>query len=400
MKVSKLISMTSALEGIKILDLSWTAPGPYCSMLLADLGAEVIKVEEPRRGDYARLVPPFIGKESALFLSLNRNKKSITLNLRSDKGRDIFYRLAEKSDVVLEGFRPGVAKRLGLDYDSIQKINPKIIYCSITGYGQDGPYSDFVGHDPNYIGIAGILSLSGVREGPPPLPGIAMADFGGGGMFAAIGILTAIIAREKNGLGQYIDVSMLDGLISWVSSIASMYLAERKPPGRGEMVLSGGMPYVGVYETEDEKFITIAAVEAHFWRNLCRVIGREDLIEHQFATGKKREEIFSTLKEIFRTKTRDEWFNLMTNSDVPCGPVYALDEVFKDPQVLHRGLLTEIDHPTVEKIKQIRCPLKFSETPAEIRSPPPLLGQHTREILQTLGCTEAEIEDMRKTGVI
>lgn len=387
------------LEELRIIDLSRLLPGPYCTMLLADLGAEVIKIEEPKLGDYIRRIPPYIGTESALFLSVNRNKKGMTLNLKSEKGREVFYKLAERSDVILESFRPGVTERLGVHYEKIKEINPKIIYCSISGYGKDGPYRDWVGHDVNYTGFGGILGITGERNGPPVVPGVQIADLAGG-MFAAISILTALITRGKTSKGQYIDVSMLDGCVSWLTIHAATYFARGKPPKRGEMLLSGGFPCYGIYETKDGKYITLGVLEDWFWRNLCKALGEEDIVDDQFATGDRREDIRSLFKSIFRTKNRDEWVRILNSAGVPCGPVYSMDEVFSDPQVLHRKMLVEIGHPTAGKIKQIGIPMKFSDTPGEIKSPPPLFGQHTEEILQWLGYTKVEIEGMRKSEII
>ena len=385
-----------ALKDIRIIDLTWLLP---YTTLLADLGAEVIKVEEPIQGDYSRWVPPFIGDQGSYFTLVHRNKKSLTLNLKSEKGREIFYKLAEKSDVVIESFRPGVVKRLGVDYESIKKINPRIIYCSISGYGQDGPYREFPGHDVNYIAIGGILGLTGKPEGPPIIPGSQIADLGGGCSLATIAILAALIARQKTGGGQYIDISMTDGVVSWLTIPASFHFAG-VPVGRGELPVLGGFPCYNVYECEDGKYISVGCLEERFWANLCRALGKEEYIGHQWATGEKRDEIFSALNSIFRTKARDEWFKILAKADVCAAPVYSLDEVFKDPQVLYRKMMVEIEHPTAGKIKQLGIPIKFSETPGEIRAPAPLLGQHTNELLLWLGYTDKEIDEMKRSGVI
>ena len=388
--------MTLPLEGLRILDLSRQLPGPYCTLMLGDMGAEVIKIEEPApRWPIAEEMDP-------TRLALDRNKKSITLNLKTKEGKEIFYELARKADVILESFRPEVKMRLEIDYETIEKINPKIIYCSLSGYGQDGPYRNLVGHDINYIAIGGVLDISGESGGPPIIPGVQIADLGGGGMLAAIGILTALIAREKTGKGQFIDVAMLDGVVAWLSIHAWMHFAgfQAFPLKRGEMVLNGGVPSYNVYETKDGKYITIGALEPWFWQNLCKTLDREDLIPYQFATGKEGMKVRSALREIFLTRNRDEWFDLLKDEDVCVAPVNTIEGVFTDPQVLHRKMLIEMLHPKLGKIKQIGIPIKFSDTPGRIRSPPPSLGQHTEEILQSLRYRKDEIEELREKNVI
>ncbi len=390
------------LEGIRILDFSRYLPGPFCTMILADLGAEVIMVEEVG-GGLNRRIPPMIGSESSFFLLINRNKKSITLNLRTEEGREVAYKLIERVDVLVEQFRPGVMKRLGLDYETVSKINPRIIYCSITGYGQDGPYVRYPGHDVNYLSIAGILGFTGLRGGPPVIPGVQIGDIGGGALYAVIGILAALAAREKTGRGQYVDISMTDGALSWTVYPASIYLGTGKPPERGATLLTGGLPYYNVYETKDGKYISLGLIgEPHFWRNLCKLLGREEWgeLDPLGLTPEQVEEITEYFKEAFKKRTRDEWFKLLIEADVPAAPVYDLDEVFRDPQVLHRKMVVEIDHPTLGKIKQLGIPIKMSDTPGQIRTPPPLLGQHTEEILRELGYSQADIERMRRAGVI
>jgi crotonobetainyl-CoA:carnitine CoA-transferase CaiB-like acyl-CoA transferase len=293
--------MSSALEGIRILDLTRLLPGPYASLMLADLGAEVVKIEDPRDGKYIRWrwAPSRVKEESPYFLSLNRNKKSMKLNLRSDKGREIFLKLAKNYDVILDGFRPGVMDRLSVGYKDVKKVNPRIIFCAITGYGQDGPYKDRAGHDINYTGVAGILSMTGDRDGPPIISGVQIADIGGGGMLAAFAILAAIIAREKMGRGQFIDISMLDGSIACSVIGLAKFFADGQIPEKGKMLLSGQLACYHIYQTKDKGYISLGALEHQSWQNFCKVVGKEDLIKDQFASGERQDEVISILTNIF-----------------------------------------------------------------------------------------------------
>jgi crotonobetainyl-CoA:carnitine CoA-transferase CaiB-like acyl-CoA transferase len=383
------------LDGIRILDLTWYLPH---TTILADFGAEVIKIEPPKRGDPARLAPPLIRGVSAYFVNAHRNKKSVTLNLRSDKGREIFYRLVKTADVVIESFRPGVTKRLGIDYDTLKNVNPRIIYVSVTGYGQAGPYRDLPGHDINYISIAGILGLTGQYGGSPVIPGVQIADYTAC-MLAAIAILIALRARDKTGKGQYIDISMAHGALWLLIPFTSEYFMTGKAPERGRHFLTGYYPFYNIYETSDGKYISIGCLEEHFWRNLCKALGREDLAGLQW-DEEKREEVMKQLQEIFKTKTRDEWFKLLRDADVPIAPVYSLDEVFNDPQIQYRKVIEEVEHPEIGKVRVLRIPVEFSETPSRIRGPAPMLGQHTKEILKELGYSDREIEEFEKEGIV
>jgi len=382
--------MTS-LKGITILDLTRLLPGAYGSMLMGDLGAEVIKIEQPRIGDYMRQYPPY-------YYAVNRNKKSITLNLKKKKGQEIFYQLANSADVILEGFRPGVVHRLGIDYATIKAINPQIVYCSLSGYGQDGPYRNWVGHDINYIGFGGILGLTGTANNPV-IPGIQTADIGGG-MLAVIGILSALLAKNHTGSGQFIDVSMLDGVISWLSIHAGMYLFNQELPIRGSMPFSGGTAAYNIYETKDKKWISLGILEEKFWKNLCNILQCKDLEDRPFFEVAHRDALKVKLQTIFHTKNQNEWIQLLINADVPCAPVYDLDEVFQDPQVLHREMVCEVEHPTQGRIKQLGIPIKFSETPGRLRIPPPQLGEHTSGLLQGLGYSDKQIQELQNTEVI
>ena len=397
--------MALPLDSIRILDLSRDLAGPFCSMILADLGAEVIKVEIPGRGDEARSWgPPFICGESAYFLSVNRNKKSVTINLKTEEGREILYKIVEKSDVFLENFRPGVAERLGIHYEKISKINPRIIYCSISGFGHTGPYRNRPAYDIIIQGMSGIMGVTGEDSRPPVKVGVSIADLSAG-LYAAIAILSAIIAREKSGKGQWIDISLLDSAVSLLTHVAANYFATGVSPKRMGSAHPNIAPYQ-CFKAADEKYLVLAVGNDEIWKRFCHAIGLERLIhDPEFATNEKRvqnrERLVSLLNEIFLTKRRDEWIRILLESDVPCGPLNTVDEVFEDPQILERNMLIEIKHPKVDKIKQIGIPIKFSETQLQVRSPPPLLGQHTEEVLKNLlNMSTHEINRLKEKGVI
>ena len=394
--------MAQALAGLRLLDLSRLLPGPYCSLLFADLGADVIKVEEPGRGDYARQTAPLVGEPGigATFLLLNRNKRSLSVDLKQEAGKAVFRRLVQTADVVLESFRPGVMERLGLGWESLRALNPRLVYCAISGYGQDGPYRDVVGHDVNYMGVAGALSVTGPRGGAPLVPGVQVADLGGGALFAAFAITAALHHRRESGEGQLIDVSMTDGVVSWMVPYLGVSFGEGRLPVRGEERLNGGWVCYGVYEAGDGGHVTLGALEPQFWRNFCRLVGREDLVALQHADGDARARVEDELRTLFRTRPRDEWVRLLHEADVCAGPVLGLDEVPRHPQIAHRGLFATIRHPTLGDIPQIAFPVKLSGTPARMERPPPALGEHTDEILGSLGYDEAAIAVLRGDGSV
>ena len=397
-----------ALEGIKVLDLTRNSPGQFCTMILGDLGADVLKVERPMSGDralYERMVSGIANAEDerrhVTLNALERNKRSIALNLKHPEAQGIFFRLAEEADVIVEGFRPEVVKRLSVDYETIKEINPRIIYCSLSGYGQDGPYRDMAGHDINYISLAGALDLIGNEEsGKPAIPLNLIADYAGGGLVSAVAILSAIIARQQTGRGQYLDIAMTEGVIYMMASVVADYFSNGAVPRRMGMHLNGGTPDYNVYETSDGKYISIAAIEPWFWENLCRALNREDLVPHQLAEGEKRQEIFRALTETFRTRTRDDWFEFLKGKDISVGKVYALDEVITDPQVVSRGMFVEVETPDGATVKQPGIPIRMSETPGEIRSTGSVTGQHTREVLLDLGYKEEQIESLLRAEAI
>lgn len=390
------------------MDLTWQGPGPFCTMILGDLGADIIKVGPPAEAE-ARQTVRGEGQREIAHQAVNRNKKSILLNLKPEAGQTIFQQLAEGTDVIVEGFRPGVTKRLGIDYETISKINPRIVYCSVTGYGQDGPYCDLPGHDINYISFAGALNLIGEANRPPVVPLNIVADYGAGGKDAVIGIISALLARNQTGRGQYIDISLTDSVISLMTEpVLDIYFATGTSIKRGEHDLGGAYPYYSIYQTKDRKFITIGCLEPWLWGNLCRAIGKEEFIPFSIirdryprsADDQKAKEIHDCLKQLFLTRTRDEWFDFLRTKDVPVGKVYSLDEVFADPQVQHRRMVMEMEHPTEGKVRQVGIAIKLSDTPGEVRSFPPVLGQHTGEILSGLGYSQQKIAELRREGVV
>ena len=387
------------LEGVRILDLTWQGPGPFCTMILGDLGAEIIRVGAPTAAGAPQMGRGG-GQRAVAFQALNRNKKSVLLNLQSEEGRHIFHQLVKESDVIVDGFRPGVTERLGIDYQKVSKTNPRIIYCSITSYGQDGPYRDVIAHDVNAIGTAGALGLIGQKDGPPVIPLNLLADYGGGGKDAVVGILSALIAREKTGRGQYIDISLTDSTISLLTQVVlDPYFTTGVAPVRGEHFLGGSTPQYNVYQTKDGKYITIGCLEPHLWANLCREIGKEEFIAY-LADRSKWDEVSSYLKQLFLTKTRDEWFEQMSPKSIFIGKVYSVDEVFNDPQVLHRQMVIEEEHPTEGRIKQVGIAIKLSDTPGKVRHLASMLGEDTEATLSGLGYSKQKINELRQQGVI
>jgi crotonobetainyl-CoA:carnitine CoA-transferase CaiB-like acyl-CoA transferase len=399
-----------ALEGIKILDFTRNAPGMFCTMVLGDLGADILMVERPlsgTRAEYERVAHgvtnPTRERRRATYNALQRNKRSIALNLKEPGAQQVVYRLAETADVVVEGFRPGVMERLGVGYPKVREINPRIVYCSISGYGQDGPYASLTGHDLNYISQAGALGLIGSSEGDKPtIPLNLIADLAGGGLCGAVAILAALLARQKTGRGQYVDISMTDGVFYLLAGLLSEYFSGGVAPRRGASRLNGGAPYYNVYQTSDDKYLSIAAIEPWFWENLCRALGREDLIPNQSARGARRQDLFRFLEETFRTRTRDEWFELLKDQDISVGKVHTLEEAVADPQLVHRGMVVEVETEDIPggKVPQVGIPFRLSDTPGRVRQPGPVTGEHTAQVLTNLGYTLEQVEEWRRQGVV
>jgi crotonobetainyl-CoA:carnitine CoA-transferase CaiB-like acyl-CoA transferase len=392
------------LEGIRVLDLSRLLPGGFCSLLLADFGADVIKVEDTGMGDYIRWAPPhYEGADptagSALFLSLNRGKRSIRIDLKTDAGRDVLLRLARDADVLLESFRPGVLDRLGVGYERLRAENPGLVYCAITGYGQDGPYRDRSGHDMNYLGLVGVLGLTGEKDGPPVQAAAQIADLGGGALMAAFGILAALRERDRSGEGQLVDVSMADGALSFLAMTAARALAEDAPPRRGEQDLAGRLICYRPYACSDG-WVTLGALEPKFWQAFCRGVGREDLIERQFEHAGS--DAHREVEQILAARTRDEWKAFAGEHDCCLEPVLELDEALESELVRARGMVAELDQPGVERpVRLLGVPVGMSRTPGDPnRSPGPALGEHTREILLESGLSEEEADRLLESGAV
>ena len=389
------------LEGIRVLDLSRLAPGPFATMVLADLGAEVLMVEAPA-GATSTLERPWAEADSVredLFDPLRRNKQSIVLNLKEARGREILHSLVKEADVLVEGFRPGVIARLGCDYPTLSAVNPRIILCSVSGYGQDGPYANQVGHDINYISIGGMLGMVGAADGTPSIPGNIVADFAGGGMHAAMAILAAIIARSTTGRGQHVDIAMSDGVLYLLATWAKGVLAGGPSPRGGAHFLNGLLPHYNVYQTSDGGWISIGALEDKFWRNFCRVMEAEQWADKPYAPDTLRD-ARPHFEAKFRTRTRDAWMAVLSREEICAAPVLSLEEAVADPHNLARGMVAEVAHPTHGVIRQVGVGPKFSDTPGEVRSLSPELGADTTATLAALGMDGAEIAALRADGVI
>ncbi|MEW5723634.1 MAG: CaiB/BaiF CoA-transferase family protein [Thermodesulfobacteriota bacterium] len=383
--------MEHALAGLKVLDLTMNLPGPYMTWLLAELGAEVLKVENPQGGDYARALASD-GEGSPVFDIVNRKKKSLTLNLKTEEGRDIFFRLLDQYDVLVEGFRPGVMASLGLDYERAKARQPRLIYVSISGYGQDGPYRLRGGHDLNYLSLAGIIQMTGTREGVPVIPGIQIADLAAGSLLSLAGLLAAVIQRERTGRGQYVDAAMYDGSFALTAVAFSTMLAGLDRPGPGRMFLTGAFPFYHLYPAKDGRYMSLGAVEFKFWRNFCLAVGREDLVEKQFGGP----EVIAEVAGVFAGRTQAEWIEFLKEVDACCEPVLPLDEAAASPLARARGLVDR----TPDGRRFLAPPLKMSGSPRPADAPPPTLGQHSAEVLGGLGFGPGEIEVLKQKGVI
>jgi alpha-methylacyl-CoA racemase len=394
--------MSGALAGVRVLDLSRLLPGGFCSLLLADFGAEVLKVEDTGMGDYVRWsAPGYEGANdsarSALFLALNRGKRSIRLNLKEERGREVLVRLVREYDVLLESFRPGVLERLGVGWARLREENPGLVYCAITGYGQDGPHAGRSGHDMNYLGLNGLLGLTGDPAGPPVQPAGQIADLGGGALMAAFGILAALRERERSGKGQLVDVSMFDGSLSWLALVAAKYLCDRDAPGRGDLELAGRLICYRPYACR-EGWVTLGALEPKFWQAWCRGVGREDLIERQFE--RPGSDAHAEVERIFLERTRAEWQEFASHHDCCLEPVLDLDEALDSELVRAREMVVELDQPGAGGVRLLGVPVKLSRTPGAPAGPGPALGEHTREVLASVGYSDEEISSLEEGGAV
>ncbi|HLQ15513.1 MAG TPA: CaiB/BaiF CoA-transferase family protein, partial [Candidatus Eisenbacteria bacterium] len=380
------------LSGIRVLDLTRLLPGPFCTMLLADMGADVIKIEDPDQGDYMRWSPPLLDGQSVLFNAINRNKRSVSLNLKSDAGRDLLLRLIEGADVLVEGNRPGVMKRLGLGWDVVHSRNPRLVMCSITGYGQDGPFAGRAGHDLNYMATAGGLGLNGEKAEPPVPLSVQVADIGGGGMQPAVAILGALVGVQRGAEGRWLDVSMTDGAVSWLA-LALAALGAGEAVGRGDQRLSGRHACYRVYACKDGGFYSVGALEPKFWAALCIAVERPDLVAVQFAEGTEGENVHREMEAVFASRTRSEWEVALAGLEVCCEPVLELDEVASHPQIAARRLIASRKTGVeVRPAVQLRSDWR--------RLDPPGLGEHNAVILAEIGVDARRLDELKAQGVI
>jgi len=394
--------LSGPLSDLRVLDLSRLLPGGFCSLMLADFGAEVLKVEDTGMGDYVRWAPPHYegadeSARSSLYLALNRGKRSIRINLKEEAGREVLLRLAREYDVLLESFRPGVLDRLGVGYERLREENPRLVYCAISGYGQDGPYRDRSGHDMNYLGLIGMLGLTGERDGAPVQSSGQIADLGGGALMAAFGIMAALRERDSSGEGQLVDVSMADGALSWMAMVAGRYFCDGVAPGRGELELAGSLVCYRPYACRDGH-VTLGALEPKFWSAWCRGVGREDLVEKQFeAPGS---ETHAEVERIFMERDRDEWQAFASEHDCCLEPVLGLDEALNSELVRAREMVVELDQPGAGTVRQLGVPVKLSRTPGGVQGPGPALGEHTDDVLAAAGYSADEVAQLKDSGAV
>ncbi|WP_163970242.1 CaiB/BaiF CoA transferase family protein [Oceanobacillus halotolerans] len=388
------------LEGIKVVDLTRILSGPYCTMTLADLGAEVIKVESPTGDDTRQWGPPFIQEESAYYLSVNRNKKSIVLNLKMEKGKEIFRELVKDSDVVVENFRPGTLEKLGIGYDELNKINQRIILVSISGFGQSGPYANKPGYDVLAQGMGGLMSVTGEPNGTPVKAGYSIADIGAG-MWATIGVLTSLWERERSGKGQWVDASLLDTMISWQTYLAGNYFATHENP----KPLGGAHPNIvpyQVFSASDGHFV-LAVGNDSLWEHFKEAMGMKELEDPKFQTNpdriENRDELIPMLDEVFETKPKQEWVELFESYKIPCGPVNEFSDILHDPHVKEREMVVEMEHPSLGILHQLGVPVKLSRTPGAVKDAPPSQGEHSEAILRQIGYQDDEIQKFIQEGV-
>src|SRR5438128_9394750 len=393
------------LDGITVLEVARVPPAEMPGMFLADMGADVLKIETP---GLDHTDDPDAQRRAA-FAFVNRNKRSMALNMKAAEGQDIFRRLARKADVIVEGFRPGVMKRLGADYETIRALNPRIVYCSLSAFGQSGPASGYPAHDLKYLSLAAVLGLIGEGDRKPAIPLNLVADYAGASLHGALGIVLALFARERTGRGQHVDVSYLDTTVSLLAATPNMrfFFSDGLAPRRGEGFLGGSYPYYAIYETRDDKLLTIGCTEPWLWENFCNAIGRPDFKRFarsadQFVRAANAEEEAARreIETLIKTRDRDEWYELLVKADVCVGKVYAVPEMVADPQINHRRMIVDVEHPTHGRVRQIGIAIKLSDTPGAIRSAAPMPNEHTEDVLKDLGMTAAEIAGLKRKGVV
>ena len=382
-----------ALSGVRVLDLSQLAPGPYCTMLLGDMGADVLVIENVRDA------PSESERRTAAHVAFQRNKKSLRLNLKHPDGLAIFKKLAREADVVVEGFRPGVVDRLGIGYEALRAENPKIIYCSISGYGQDGPYAQMAGHDINYAAIAGVLGMVGRPGSPPAIPMNFLADYAGGSLMAAFSIATALFSRERTGVGQYIDIAMSDGAMSLATKLAGQYEEKGASPRPGKHYINGLKPYYDVYECKDGGHLAVGPLEAKFYGNLCRSLDLSHFTPFQHDES-KHAAIRAAFEKRFLEKSRDEWFTELRDSEACVTPVYSIEEAMRDPHNLHRKMVADVEDAEYGQLKEVGVAPKFSATPGSVRTSPPAPGEHTDQVLRDVGYAAEDIARLRAERVV
>ncbi len=384
---------TGPLAGIRVLDLTRLLPGAFATALLGDLGAEVVKIEQPGVGDPMRVYEPRIGDASAFTWVTDRNKRSVALNLRDPRGTEALLRLAAGAHALVEGFRPGVTDRLGVGYDAVRAANPALVYCSISGYGRDGPLAQEAGHDVNYVGRAGLLSVTGAG-GRPTIPGVQVGDLAGGSLLSVAGLLAALVRAERTGEGDHVDVSMTDGAFALQALMLGAFFVEDRPPGIETELLNGRYPCYSLYECADGRHLAVGPLEPPFWTALCEGVGRPDLLPTQFDPS-----ALEQWRALFRTRPRDEWLDLLAGRDACVGPVNDLAEAVADPQLRHRGMVLDLEHPTAGPTRQLGTPIKLREHPASVRAPVEALGASTRAVLADVGYPAEAIDALVAGGV-
>ena len=387
------------LDGVTVLDLSRQLPGPVSTQILADFGADVIKIEDTGAGDNFRGVAPLRNGVSARHVQINRNKRGLAIDLKSAEGHAVFMKLCERAHVVFEQFRPGVVKRLGIHYEAVREVNPGIVYCALSGFGQDGPLRDVVAHDPNYLSVSGVLGLLGRRDGPPAMSGPQISDLAAAHL-ATIGILLGLRRAERTGEGEYIDISLFDSAMSMSVTALATYLGGGQAPSRGEERHNGRYPWSDIYQTSDGGFITISAIEEHFYANLCNALGKPEWLGDQYADDARQAEIRAGMEQIFRSRTRDEWFERLKDKDLCISPVLSVAEAAESEHAKARNSIVAHRHPVAGDTRLLASPIRLRNAPASIRRHAPALGEHSAQILQSLGYDDGAIAQLAARGVI